>query len=162
MLRGRNRFAGNHFRRASSEPVAGLRNHLADRLTDRQRARLGTLGHLCGLPTTSSRQSPPTQKPQRNPGFPGLREGLRRRGSGRSRTDDGGFAIRCLSHLATEPFVLVAGVLPSSFTLRQSGRPGQGLSTAETATVLPGAAIITVMPVNRLPEGRSFNRLVFR
>jgi integrase len=25
------------------------------------------------------------------------------RGSGRSRTDDGGFAIRCLSHLATEP-----------------------------------------------------------
>ena len=25
------------------------------------------------------------------------------RGSGRSRTDDDGFAIRCLSHLATEP-----------------------------------------------------------
>ncbi len=29
--------------------------------------------------------------------------GFYRKGSGRSRTDDDGFAIRCLSHLATEP-----------------------------------------------------------
>ncbi len=28
---------------------------------------------------------------------------FRLRGAGRSRTDDGGFAIRCLSHLATAP-----------------------------------------------------------
>src|SRR5262249_58983135 len=28
---------------------------------------------------------------------------LTARGAGRSRTDDGGFAIRCLSHLATAP-----------------------------------------------------------
>lgn len=45
-----------------------------------------------------------TKKPPRRPGFPGHREGLLLRGSGRSRTDDGGFAIRCLSHLATEPY----------------------------------------------------------
>jgi hypothetical protein len=31
------------------------------------------------------------------------RHARKERGSGRSRTDDGGFAIRCLSHLATEP-----------------------------------------------------------
>ena len=30
-------------------------------------------------------------------------QGVSSRGSGRSRTDDDGFAIRCLSHLATEP-----------------------------------------------------------
>ncbi len=34
------------------------------------------------------------------------------RGSGRSRTDDGGFAIRCLSHLATEPNFL-SGLHPT-------------------------------------------------
>src|SRR6266403_2119130 len=28
---------------------------------------------------------------------------VKKRGAGRSRTDDGGFAIRCLSHLATAP-----------------------------------------------------------
>src|SRR5579864_7513687 len=32
-----------------------------------------------------------------------FRRGLEMRGAGRSRTDDGGFAIRCLSHLATAP-----------------------------------------------------------
>jgi hypothetical protein len=34
---------------------------------------------------------------------PKQRLGFYRKGSGRSRTDDDGFAIRCLSHLATEP-----------------------------------------------------------
>jgi hypothetical protein len=68
-----------------------------------RRARIGTRGHLCRQPTIPSKQSPRNQKPSRSPGKAGLREGLRRRGSGRSRTDDGGFAIRCLSHLATEP-----------------------------------------------------------
>ena len=43
------------------------------------------------------------EDPRDAPGVPMHREGLLRRGSGRSRTDDGGFAIRCLSHLATEP-----------------------------------------------------------
>ncbi len=33
-------------------------------------------------------------------------EGGRNRGAGGSRTHDGGFAIRCLSHLATAPFVV--------------------------------------------------------
>ena len=43
------------------------------------------------------------KKPLRRPLLSAHRRGLRSRGSGRSRTDDGGFAIRCLSHLATEP-----------------------------------------------------------
>ncbi len=47
--------------------------------------------------------APETQRPPQNPRELGLCEGLLARGSGRSRTDDGGFAIRCLSHLATEP-----------------------------------------------------------
>ena len=41
------------------------------------------------------------QKP--NPSQDKVSQGVRQRGSGRSRTDDDGFAIRCLSHLATEP-----------------------------------------------------------
>ena len=45
-----------------------------------------------------------TKKPPRRPLLSAIRRGLRSRGSGRSRTDDGGFAIRCLSHLATEPW----------------------------------------------------------
>ena len=45
-----------------------------------------------------------TKKPLRRPLLSAHRRGFRSRGSGRSRTDDGGFAIRCLSHLATEPF----------------------------------------------------------
>ena len=44
------------------------------------------------------------KKPLRRPLLSAHRRGFRSRGSGRSRTDDGGFAIRCLSHLATEPF----------------------------------------------------------
>jgi hypothetical protein len=47
---------------------------------------------------------PVTKKPLRKPLLSAIRRGLRSRGSGRSRTDDGGFAIRCLSHLATEPW----------------------------------------------------------
>jgi len=52
---------------------------------------------------SAEQRAPETQKPLRNPAIPEVRRGLKRRGSGRSRTDDGGFAIRCLSHLATEP-----------------------------------------------------------
>ena len=47
-----------------------------------------------------STSNPDTQKGR----YCGLTNALRwRRGPGRSRTDDGGFAIRCLSHLATGP-----------------------------------------------------------
>jgi hypothetical protein len=53
------------------------------------------------------RHDPP---PRKRLGFSlgALREGVKvmlrlKRGAGRSRTDDGGFAIRCLSHLATAP-----------------------------------------------------------
>ena len=35
-------------------------------------------------------------------------QGVQSRGSGRSRTDDDGFAIRCLSHLATEPAMFLS------------------------------------------------------
>jgi hypothetical protein len=54
-------------------------------------------------PATPPRAPPETKKPPREPLLSAARGGFRSRGSGRSRTDDGGFAIRCLSHLATEP-----------------------------------------------------------
>ncbi len=55
--------------------------------------------------TTSDEMQPATrlakevENPLKTRGF----QGISSRGSGRSRTDDDGFAIRCLSHLATEP-----------------------------------------------------------
>ena len=42
---------------------------------------------------SSEQRAPETQKPPRNPGKTGDRRGQGERGSGRSRTDDGGFAI---------------------------------------------------------------------
>ncbi len=52
---------------------------------------------------SSEQPAPETQKTPAKPGKNRESQGSERRGSGRSRTDDGGFAIRCLSHLATEP-----------------------------------------------------------
>ena len=72
----------------------------------KQSARRGSEWHsgaTLRVVGSSEQPAPETQKPLRNPAIPELRRGLKRRGSGRSRTDDGGFAIRCLSHLATEP-----------------------------------------------------------
>ena len=54
-------------------------------------------------PSDQPASDPKTKKPPRWPLLSAHREGFTDRGSGRSRTDDGGFAIRCLSHLATEP-----------------------------------------------------------
>ena len=54
-------------------------------------------------PSDQPASDPETKKPSRWPLLSAHREGFTNRGSGRSRTDDGGFAIRCLSHLATEP-----------------------------------------------------------
>ena len=55
-------------------------------------------------PSDQPASDPKTKKPSRWPLLSAHREGFTDRGSGRSRTDDGGFAIRCLSHLATEPY----------------------------------------------------------
>ena len=66
-------------------------------------AMSGTLGQFCRPPPSPAPSPPRNKKPLRNPGISGNRRGQSERGSGRSRTDDGGFAIRCLSHLATEP-----------------------------------------------------------
>ena len=61
------------------------------------------------------------------------------RGAGGSRTHDGGFAIRCLSHLATAPYRI-------QFTLREFGLTGQGWP----------AARFPRMPWHRPPAGDSF------
>ena len=96
-----------------------------------------------GLLTTPSRARLKTKKPPRSPGFPGHREGLLLRGSGRSRTDDGGFAIRCLSHLATEPYV------ETLRTLRKTGRSGQARYIGLTLPLLSIIAFSTVMRMDR-------------
>jgi hypothetical protein len=74
------------------------------------------VGSRCrGFPLVQSRPPDASNEANRQQGSCGLSEGpkekrnsqqcheFRLRGSGRSRTDDDGFAIRCLSHLATEP-----------------------------------------------------------
>ena len=61
------------------------------------------LGQMCGLPSAPSRVRLRSQKPPQFPVFFGFRRREKRKGAGGSRTHDGGFAIRCLSHLATAP-----------------------------------------------------------
>ena len=103
-----------------------------------RRAQAGTLGHLCGQPTIRHPARLKTKKPPRSPANPGLRRGLLLRGSGRSRTDDGGFAIRCLSHLATEPW-------DARRTLRHRWLTGQGVRVAENLRIPPPGAILPVL-----------------
>jgi integrase len=82
--------------------------------------------------TEQPASDPKTKKPLRRPLLSAHRRGFRSRGSGRSRTDDGGFAIRCLSHLATEPFQSRSNQPPHTATLRQDGAFGQAVPVALT------------------------------
>jgi hypothetical protein len=107
---------------------------------------LGALGHLCGLPTTLPRARQKTKKPLRRPLLSAHRRGFRSRGSGRSRTDDGGFAIRCLSHLATEPFQSRSNQPPLAVTLRQNGAFGQAVPVGLTWPVLPPNTAVPIPP----------------
>jgi len=68
-------------------------------------------------------RAPETQKPPRNPAIPELRRGLKRRGSGRSRTDDGGFAIRCQIRISPRK-TLIPGRLTPQLTPRHRQTPG--------------------------------------
>ena len=68
--------------------------------------RVADLGDFpCESVTAADETRPATrlakevENPLKTRGF----QGVSSRGSGQSRTDDDGFAIRCLSHLATEP-----------------------------------------------------------
>ena len=81
-------------------------------------------------------------------GKTGNPQGSELRGSGRSRTDDGGFAIRCLSHLATEPRNRTA------FTLRQHGESGQPLRGGPWMPVVPDEAVVQACPLHRQTGGR--------
>ncbi len=110
----------------------------------------------CGLPTTPSRARLKTKKPPRWPLLSAHRRGFTDRGSGRSRTDDGGFAIRCLSHLATEPRCQFL-----SSTLRKPGWNGQVLPVAQTWPDTPRFTNPPAMPSNRPRRARSFNPFRF-
>ena len=92
-----------------------------------RRAQVGTLGHLCGWPTTLPQARLKTKKPLRRPLASAHRRGFRSRGSGRSRTDDGGFAIRCLSHLATEPLTINRWIIRSPSTRSRHATGGWGV-----------------------------------
>ena len=94
---------------------------------------------------------PKTKKPLRRPLLSAHRRGFRSRGSGRSRTDDGGFAIRCLSHLATEPYV------ETLRTLRKTGRSGQARCIGLTLPLVSIVAFSTVMRMDRPPAALRFN-----
>ena len=68
--------------------------------------RVAVFGDVaCENGVTADETRPATRlaKDVENPLKTGIFQGVSAKGSGRSRTDDDGFAIRCLSHLATEP-----------------------------------------------------------
>ena len=68
--------------------------------------RVAVFGDVaCENGVTAGETRPATRlaKDVENPLKTGVFQGVSAKGSGRSRTDDDGFAIRCLSHLATEP-----------------------------------------------------------
>ena len=93
-LRARRDRAANHPRAWCSRPDPGdvLTPHGCDRIPLRW-AQRGTLGQLRGLPTALPGTRLKTKKPLRWPLLSAHRRGFTDRGSGRSRTDDGGFAI---------------------------------------------------------------------
>ncbi len=107
-------------------------------------------------PSDQPASDPKTKKPPRWPLLSAHRRGFTDRGSGRSRTDDGGFAIRCLSHLATEPRCLFL-----SSTLRKPGWNGQVLPVAQTWPDAPRFTNPPAMPSNRPRRARSFNPFRF-
>jgi hypothetical protein len=75
-----------------SEPRGSV-DHKIDHTHPARRGSEWHSGATFRVVGSSEQQAPETQKPLRNPAIPEVRRGLKQRGSGRSRTDDGGFAI---------------------------------------------------------------------
>ena len=65
----------------------------------RRVAGFGDVSYENSVMDDETRPAKDVENPLETRGF----QGVSSRGSGQSRTDDDGFAIRCLSHLATEP-----------------------------------------------------------
>ena len=103
-----------------------------------------------GVTAEETRPATRLAKDAENPLKTGVFQGVSAKGSGRSRTDDDGFAIRCLSHLATEPTDEESAIDSRglSFPGGRIGKTGAVISSGRDCST-GGIVVAAVQSVNR-------------